>query len=347
MNLQPIINQSVKCTGAGLVALDVILNGNPLTPPQLYAGGSCGNVMTILAFLGWQSTPIARLSKSPATRKLIADLKNWNVRTKLISQKNDGSTPIIIHRIIKDKNGNPKHRFEFTLPGSNEYLPGFKPVLGKDVDNLIGENKSTQVFYFDRLSRSSVELAKYYHSVGALIVLEPTSLREKRLFEECIKFVHILKFSNERVKNYSHFYPEALADIEIETKGKIGLSYRLKNEIIWRDSDAYNNIGEITDSAGAGDWCTAGIIHNLGKGGSYGFANKTKKEIKEALKVGQALGAINCLFDGARGAMYNLEQNELIKAVNTLLSKKDLNIQISRKNKPRFLKEPYDLTSLL
>lgn len=345
MSLQLIKNQYITCVGAGLVALDVILNGHPLTPPKLHAGGSCGNVMTILAFLGWQASPIARLSNADATNKLVEDLEAWNVHTQLISKKDDGSTPIIIHRILKDKSGNPKHRFEFTVPGTNDYLPGFKAVLGKEVEKITDLQKSANVFYFDRLSRSSVDLAKYYHSKGALIVLEPTSIKEKRLFEECIDFVHILKFSNERVKNYSQAYPLAKAAVEIETKGKNGLSYRFRNENRWHDVGAYN-IGEVIDSAGAGDWCTAGIIHKLGKSGSSGFEKKTRGSIKEAIQLGQALGAINCLFDGARGIMYKLDRKKLIQFTNTLLLGKQIEVVSDKSKKHTLLKKPFDIKSL-
>lgn len=345
MNLQPIKNQTTTCVGVGLVALDVILNGNPLTPPKLCAGGSCGNVMTILAFLGWQSAPVARLSTVPATAKLMDDLKLWKVHTNLISKKTDGSTPIIIHRILKDKKGNPKHKFEFTVPGTNDYLPGFKPVLGKEVEHIIALQNTAKVFYFDRLSRSSVDLAKHYHSMGALIVLEPTSLREQRLFEECIDIVHILKFSNDRVKNYAELYPKAKAMVEIETRGKLGLSYRFKNEKAWLDIKAFE-VGEIIDSAGAGDWCTAGIIHTLGQQGNAGFAKISMNGIRDGLKTGQALGAINCLFDGARGAMYKLDRRELVKLTNDLLGHKSIAGKIKDNPKANLLKVPFNVRSL-
>src|SRR5687768_16063076 len=104
------------CIGTGLIALDVILNGKPETPPKFYAGGSCGNVLSVLSYLGWSSYPIARLAKNDATKEIEKDFKKWEVKTNLISKTKEGSTPIIIHRILKDKKGNPKHRFEFKDP---------------------------------------------------------------------------------------------------------------------------------------------------------------------------------------------------------------------------------------
>ncbi len=83
------------CIGTGLVALDIILNGNPQTPPKFSIGGSCGNVLTILSFLDWSSFPIVRLDNKPGSIKLIRELKKWGVKTNLISRSSDGSTPII------------------------------------------------------------------------------------------------------------------------------------------------------------------------------------------------------------------------------------------------------------
>jgi fructokinase len=62
------------CIGSGLVALDVVISNNPSVPNQFLAGGSCGNVITILSYLGWDCYPIARLSNNVAGDILIHDL---------------------------------------------------------------------------------------------------------------------------------------------------------------------------------------------------------------------------------------------------------------------------------
>ena len=38
--------------GAGLVALDVIIPADLDAPVRLWAGGTCGNVLAVLAYLG-------------------------------------------------------------------------------------------------------------------------------------------------------------------------------------------------------------------------------------------------------------------------------------------------------
>src|SRR6185312_671542 len=115
-----------RVVGAGLIALDVILNGNPETPPVYYAGGSCGNVLTILSYLNFDSYPIARLADNKAAQKLISDIQYWGVNTDLISLEATGSTPIIIQRMKYKSDGTVTHKFEFRNPETGDYLPSYK-----------------------------------------------------------------------------------------------------------------------------------------------------------------------------------------------------------------------------
>src|SRR5689334_15732613 len=52
--------------GTGLVALDVVITGSDHQRPLFRAGGTCGNVLTILSHLGWKACPVARLNGDPA-----------------------------------------------------------------------------------------------------------------------------------------------------------------------------------------------------------------------------------------------------------------------------------------
>lgn len=323
-------NQGLTCVGIGLVALDIILNGSPSTPAKLCAGGSCGNVLSILSFLGWTSKPIARFSNNKATENLFEDLQNFNVDTSLISKSEDGATPIIIHRILKDKLGNPKHKFEFKIPQTNTWLPSFKPVLKSAVNDLILKQSKANVFYFDRVSRSSIDLAKSYKDSGAMIFFEPSSYTANSQFLECLDVADIIKFSNDRIPNYTDLFPEPIVQLEIETLGKDGLKFRRKsNKNRWKLIPSFE-IDRIVDSAGAGDWCTAGIINELGNLPANSIHDIDESIIIEALKIGQAFGGLNCKYDGARGLMYNMNYNSFIKSAEAVLNNTDFpNIEAS------------------
>jgi len=316
------LNKIPICTGIGLLALDVILNGSPQTPPRFHAGGSCGNVLTILSYLGWNTFPIARLADNNASKELIKDLKRWNVNTELVVCKEEGSTPIIIHRILKDKEGKPKHKFEFRDPLTGIWLPRYKPVIAKDVEEITKKQPISQVFYFDRANRAAIDLAKINKENGALVFFEPSSIKDIRLFKQALEVSHILKFSNERIKNYKELFPTQQTELEIETLGKDGINYRYsktKKAKCWKLIESYKlDDTIIKDSAGAGDWCTSAFISTLGVEGIISFNNSKASDIKKALQYGQALGAINCCFEGARGIMYSIKPSLLDKAVKCL-----------------------------
>ncbi len=326
-NLRKLDKNKSVFTGSGLLTLDVILNGDPTTPAKLCTGGSFGNIAAILSFLGWESKPIARLSNNSATKSIVEDLKKFEVNIELLTTSKDGSTPIIIHRILKDKQGNPKHRFEFKVPGSKDWLPGYKPVLSSDVESIIKKQNKVQVFYFDRVCRSAIDLANYYKNEGALIVFEPSSYKQEKQFEESLKVADIIKCSSERISNYSQLFPMPIAPLEIVTLGKEGLTYRLKSykKNKWTKIHSFK-LNNIIDSAGAGDWCTAGVINQLGQSGIKSFNRANEKDINDAIMVGQALGALNCMFDGSRGIMYNMTYDSLRISIKQLLNKKDFKI---------------------
>jgi sugar/nucleoside kinase (ribokinase family) len=301
------------CIGAGLIALDVVINGNPNIPLKLFAGGSCGNVVTILSFFNWDSFPVARLKMNDASKKLLDDLSDWKVNTSLITMTPDGSTPIIIQRIKRDKNGNAIHTFQFRNPENGEWLPAYKPVLHSEVNSIIKKSPIPSVFYFDRINRSSIELAKYYKEKGAIVFFEPSSMSENKQFEECLKIADIIKFSKERISDYDILYPFQRVPLEIITLGKEGLRYRFSHQLKskkWIEVSSYN-ISYVVDAAGAGDWFSAGVISQIANHGLKGFRNLNKEFISIALKYGQALGALNCFFDGARGLMYALNKKQV------------------------------------
>lgn len=311
-----------NCVGIGLVALDVLLNGNPKTPARFYAGGSCGNVMAILSFLGWNTFPIARLKNDKAADILIQDFQKFGVNPALISVKSDGSTPIIIHRVLKDKAGKPKHRFEFRDPDSGKYLPSYKPVLSSNVDEILDKKPGAKVFFFDRVNRSSIDIAKKSKAEGSMIFFEPSSIKMDNQTKECLSLADIVKFSRDRVVDYDLLFPICDRFLEIRTLGENGLEYRTKGQSDWRHIPAYK-IDCVVDAAGSGDWCTSGIIYKL-------FEDKTPNKfttsnIENALKFGQVLGAINCGFLGARGIMYAITKSDLIEGIGDFLSTKDYN----------------------
>ena len=304
--------ENPTCIGTGLVALDVVVSGNLVKDAEFLTGGSCGNVLTILSYLGWSTFPIARLSNNVATELLLEDLNRWKVNDELLTVSETGSTPVIIHRITKDKAGLPKHRFEFKNPEDGKHLPAYKPARAKDAQEIFAKQPEGNVFYFDRINRGAIDLAKLYKNNGALIFFEPSSVKDLKGFDECMHIADVVKFSDDRILDFDQLYPTAIAGLEIQTLGKSGLKYRRKGETDWKFIAGYQ-IDNVVDAAGAGDWCTAAIIYQLFKDKT--LAEISISEIEYALRFGQALSAMNCTFEGARGLMYYIKRSELVYSI--------------------------------
>jgi fructokinase len=312
------------CIGTGLIALDVVINDSS-NSFKLWAGGSCGNVLTILAYLGWESYPIARLANDTAAKELMTDMEKWGVNTQFMSQTEDGSTPIIIEK-IKNRKGIPQHHYEWVCPRCGSWLPKYKPYLLKDVEPLSQKIPKTNVFYFDRATPSSIKLARISKASGAIIMFEPSSIKDEKLFRECLKISDIVKYSIDRLKGLDDFSEGIEIPLEIVTLGSEGLKYRTikrrnrKNK--WTLISSYT-VKDFKDSAGSGDWCTAGILHSIGHGGKKGFDETNIEDLENALYYGQSLAALNCSYEGARGSMYNISKEVFEVLVNEIYKKKN------------------------
>ena len=326
------------CVGTGLIVLDIVINGKPKSSPRFWAGGSCGNVLTILSYLGWESYPIARLGNDRAAGKLLRDMKKWRVKTRLISLNRSDSTPIIIEKLGTSPSGTPWHRFEWTCPNCGSWLPRYKPVLARDVEKISKKIPESQVFYFDRVSRSSIELAKVSKVKGALLFFEPSAVEDKKLFSECLKVSDIVKYSHERFGYAQKLTQEISVPLEIETLGAGGLRYRCggnhKRNRKWQNMRAYP-VKNLKDAAGAGDWCSAGIIHILGSAGRERFEKAARKDIETALSFGQTFAALNCYYEGARGSMYNLSRRKFERLVHSIRNNTNSSESIEEKETNR------------
>ena len=303
-----------SCVGTGFVVLDFITNGNSEIPPLLRIGGSCGNVLTILAYLGWQSYPAARIGEDIAGQQLRKDMERWGVKSDLLSSKAEDKSPIVVHRILSAKNGIPRHQFEFNCPNCGARLPKYKAISPKAVKDLANQVPKANVFYFDRVSLSSLELATYYKSKGALIFFEPSKVKNEKLFVECLAVADIVKYSDERLDNITTLLSEVEIPLEIKTLGSKGLQYRLAGQYSeWNFLNAFPQ-SALLDTVGSGDWCSAGIIHVISKAWMGTFHDIQLDLVQSALEFGQALAALNCYYKGARGVMYHLKR-ELIPSM--------------------------------
>jgi len=98
----------------------------------------------------------------------------------------------------------------------------------------------------------------------------------------------------------------------------------------WEYLETYK-VDNLKDEAGSGDWCTAGIIHLLGQEGVRSLKKARNEHILKVLSFGQALAALNCRFEGARGGMYSLHPTQLKAAVKDIIAGRELKTTAQRK----------------
>ncbi len=313
--------------GIGLLALDVVLTDDRDRQPRYFGGGTCGNVLTILSYLGWRSNPIARLSPGTAADRVLDDLQRQGVSTNFVTRKRDGSTPVIIHRIKRGHNGEPYHTFSWRCPSCGAHLPGYKAVLSSVAEHLSPKLGHAHVFFFDRVSRSVLVLANQLRKHGAVIVFEPSSVGDPKLFREAWTAAHIVKYSHERLRDIADVeFARGERDrvlLEVETLGRAGARYQSRLPSAptrgWVTVEAFSPTG-LKDSAGAGDWCTGGLIDKLARRGILGFRKVTQTDLSDAVRFGQALAAWNCRFEGARGGMYEVTKANFDQEIARILS---------------------------
>ncbi len=307
--------------GAGLIALDRVIGTDPTSPVRAWAGGTCGNVLSILAYLGWDAYPIARMNGDPASEHVQADMRRWGVRLDFAGCEPVCHTPIIVQEIRRSRNGEPTHRFVRSCPQCGQRLPGFKAITRSAVDTVEWMFPGTAVFFMDRLSRATLSLAARASAEGAVVMFEPSGKGDPRLFAEALRIAHILKYSDQQLATVEGVMQDDTAVlVEVQTLGRYGLKFRHRFErkvSNWCVLDAVT-APYLADTCGSGDWCTAGLLAEIATKGQAGLHHTGAEGVQAALRYGQTLAAWNCGFEGARGGMYAMDQATFLQQIEAL-----------------------------
>lgn len=287
------------CVGAGLVSLDILIRDGARFPIGYYVGGTCGNVMMILAHMGWESFPVARLDGSKDTTRILEDMVRHRVHTDFIIKDEEGKTPVIVQRNFVTEEGIMTHKFESRNTKGRLFLD-FKPLTIKQADTILEHiDFAPKVFYFDKIAPAILKLAVAFKEKGTVVFFEPSSKGGNvKTFEQCIEVADIVKFSEQRIKDVAPFeiYKDKLI---IQTLGEKGLNYRLNSD--WKHLEPVVN-ENVVDTSGAGDWTAAALIDILFRD-RQGMDCILRADLSAALNEAQRIGAQSCSFEGARGMM--------------------------------------------
>ena len=216
-----------KVVGTGLIALDLVIGSDPEAPVRCWAGGTCGNVLSILAYLGWDAYPVARMNGDVASERICADMVRWGVRLDWTDCAPTTNSPIIVHKIRRGKDGRCKHRFSWLCPNCGKWLPAFKPITVDAVERIKPTLPGASVFFLDRLSRATLMLAAEASACGAVVVFEPSSRGTAKLMAEALAIAHVVKYADSRLAGVpGAMVGNSATVLEIQTRGAKGLRYR-------------------------------------------------------------------------------------------------------------------------
>lgn len=307
--------------GTGLLALDVVFAGDRLTPIGRWAGGTFGNVMAILSYLGWHVYPISRLRDDDEAALVLKDLVRWGIDPAFISQEPSGATPVIIEYIRQAADGSAVHKFSLRCPVCGSHLPSYRPVTASHARSLIHRLPTHDLFFFDRPSRGALDLATHSADSGAIVFFEPSGRGNPAHFKEALELAHVVKFSCERFRRSDILPQLRSAHLAIETLGEDGVRFAYRhnthNRLSWTKRKAYR-VGTVRDAAGCGDWFTAGVAHLLCQRGLSSLDRIPHDHLEDAIATGQALASWNALYEGARGGMEQTSVKELWHTVDRI-----------------------------
>jgi sugar/nucleoside kinase (ribokinase family) len=305
--------------GTGLIVLDVtVSSATPVPAHPVWTGGTCGNVLAILSFLGWQSHAFGRIGNDAAGTCLVRDLLDSGVDAASLDREPAG-TPIILHRVSLNRRGEVRHGYSFDCPQCQHRYPSFRPVLVSRAEALTNAVETPTVFFFDRASRGILDMAAAARRRGATVFFEPSASGEEKQFVEAYELSDVVKYAHNRRPKFGPWLERAASErrapLEVETRGSDGLVFRLQRDRRWRTREA-TPVATLRDASGAGDWLTAGFLYAAARQGPIADVLADPDSVHAALGVGQALAAYSCQFEGPRGAMYGCE----VEATTQMLS---------------------------
>lgn len=285
----------------GFVALDIVCDG---PGSWCTAGGSAGNVSVILAELGWDVFPVARLDDSLASRMLLDDLAREGMHLEFMQLLPTTPAPLVVQTMRRDDDGEPVHGFAFRCPRCSNYLPGYAEVVMDAARAATEGLPRARAFYFDRPKPGNLILARSARDQGAVVVFEPNKAEDGKNFEEAVALADIVRYSQDKI---SELITTTRPLLEVQTLGADGLRFRGRHPSLsdsgWTHLDAVAP-DRLVDTAGSGDWASAVLIDQVARHGRVGLERLDRDEIEQALVLAQRAAARNCAHLSARGGMY-------------------------------------------
>lgn len=298
-----------RIVGTGLVALDLIVEHDEAgTRTSASGGGTCGNVLAILARLGWQAQWLGGLGASDLELTVGRDLAAAGVDVAGAG----AWTPVaaFAHHVRRLLDHSSEHWFSTDCPCCQRALPRYARPADRWLRRHAGAVERCDVFFADRLSAATLELAVAARRTGALIVYEPSVASDAPWIEPMLELADVVKYSHERADALGAHRAGRRDVLWIETHGRHGVRWsRRGREGAMHHVDAVPGV-TVRDACGAGDWFTSALLHQLGHCARPPAALATER-VQAMLVQASQVAAWSCGFLGARGALYDAAPDAL------------------------------------
>ena len=301
--MRPAIAATAKVVTTGYCPLDLIpaQGGNcyVLTP-----GGTCGNVSVILSHFGHPVTPVIAVGSDQRGARLRAKMREHGIDTSEIVTTAGRGTPAVAQEILPSAPG--KHRFALKCPSCNRPFPrstGISLATARAVEDKLCQS---QCFFLDRATPASLRLADLAASTGLLVMFEANHIRPSSRNSAAAELSHVVKYSNDVDRETQRWLPrpDARTEVIVQTLGADGAKYRVRRaDRSWGDWVRVPCILArfIEDTAGAGDWCSSGILHDLLR--TRLRRRFTEKSIRRALSVRPSSRLDECQLPWSSGPL--------------------------------------------
>jgi predicted esterase YcpF (UPF0227 family)/sugar/nucleoside kinase (ribokinase family) len=282
-------------------------------------GNTCGNVMTMLPYLGVKTFPVAKLDVSPQGFQMKRDMKAYGADVRFVSNTLTGGTTILrcMHKL--DNDGKPTMGHKGSTAGKPWTGLSARPCRkylsskGGEVEALVDSmDFIPDVFFFDVAQAGHRILAERLREKGSLVYFECDSdghriENEKsrqaahRLFLRCVEASDVVKMSGEYVQDLS--FADAYTDkLFVQTLGADGLRFKLGGGQWIKLAPVVNP--DYKDYEGAGDWTSTTLIAALCSMDMLKVKDMTEEAVREALTMAQQMASYSVGFYGSKGLIH-------------------------------------------
>lgn len=297
--------------GSGIYNLDVIVVREYPSWPERRpfvdrtvlqeVGGTCGNVMAILARLGWDARPQVSLDDSPEGRRIAEDLRRYGCDCRYVTTAPGGGTTILWCNHRKDPDGNPVMGFRTGSPGGSRF-PRRRFLRARDEAPAFVEalEEVPLVYFFDDPAAGHRHLARALRERGSVVYFEPSGgITPQKL--EAASLSDIVKVSAENCPDADVYGDVPLL---IQTLGGEGVRFRLRGgDWMVLPPAACNSV---VDTEGAGDWTTAVFLDELFREGFPGMEGLGQGMVSGALAAAQKMAARSIGYLSPKGMISGL-----------------------------------------